>query len=221
LNRIPSELKPDKWRARIGELRAGLVDQKPEELANKSGIEYHPHNPEQGEFHFLLWDRKVSLSFPELLALDIQTNQALADSSLALLLYYLTTCDGTSAFGQWVSFSDLPDGRFYNHAFQNYTGAELARTFKDDFEAFLRYSEILKGKRVYLLGDAAYRFQVLPLVNLLVVTWQGDEDFDSTYQVLFDAAVHHHLPTDACAIIGGILTRRLIAEKESHNEISN
>lgn len=221
MNRNPSELKPDKWRARIGELRAGLADQKPEDIANKSGIEYHPLDPGQGEFLFLLWDRKVSLSFPELLALDIQANQALADSSLALLLYYLTTCDGTLASGQWVSFSDLPEGRFYNHAFQNYTGAELARTFEDDLDAFLRSSEILKGKRVYLLGDAAYQFQVLPLVNLLVVTWQGDEDFNSSYQILFDAAVHHHLPTDACAIIGGILTRRLIAEKVSHNEISN
>lgn len=221
MNRNPSEPKPDKWSARIGELRAVLVDQKPEELANSSGIDYHPDNPEQGEFHILLWNRKVSLSFPDLLASDIQTNQKLADSSLALLLYYLTTCDGTPASGQWVSFSDLPDGRFYNHAFQNYTGAELARTFKDDLESFLQSSEILKGKRVYLLGDAAYQFQVLPLVNLLVVTWQGDEDFDSTYQVLFDAAVHHHLPTDACAIIGGMLTRRLIAEKVSNNEISN
>jgi len=68
------------------------------------------------------------------------------------------------------------------------------------------------------LGDAAYEFQVLPMVSLLVVTWQGDEEFNSTYQILFDAAVSHHLPTDACAILGSNLTNRLITEMESLNE---
>ena len=165
--------------------------------------------------------REVLLSFPELLAIDPQTNQELSHSSLALLLYYFVTCDGTQASGKWISYSELPDGRFYNQAFQSYTGGELAQAFDNDLPAFLQASENLQGKRVYLLGDAAYEFQVLPLVNLLVLTWQGDEDFKSTYQILFDAAVHHHLPTDACAIIGGSLTRRLIAEKESLNETSN
>jgi hypothetical protein len=51
-----------------------------------------------------------------------------------------------------------------------------------------------------------------------VVTWEGDEDFPSTYQILFDAAVSHHLPTDACAILGSILTHRLTAEMEKFNE---
>jgi hypothetical protein len=68
------------------------------------------------------------------------------------------------------------------------------------------------------LGDAAYEFYVLPLVSVLLVTWQGDEDFNATYQILFDAAVSHHIPTDACAIIGSNLTHHLIVEMESVNE---
>lgn len=221
MNWNPSEPRPDLLGVRIDELRSLLVAQNPEELAGKSGTTYHPSNHAKGEFNFPLWDREVLLSFPELLAIDPQTNQELSHSSLALLLYYFVTCDGTQASGKWISFSELPDGRFYNQAFQSYTGGELAQAFDNDLPAFLQASENLQGKRVYLLGDAAYEFQVLPLVNLLVLTWQGDEDFKSTYQILFDAAVHHHLPTDACAIIGGSLTRRLIAEKESLNETSN
>jgi hypothetical protein len=71
---------------------------------------------------------------------------------------------------------------------------------------------------VHLLGDAAYVYNVLPMVNLLVLTWQGDEDFDATYQVLFDAAVTHHLPTDAGAITASILTGRLVSGSEKNNE---
>jgi hypothetical protein len=42
------------------------------------------------------------------------------------------------------------------------------------------------------------------------VYWQGDEDFPSTCQLLFDASVSRCLPTDACAVLGSALTRMLI-----------
>ena len=123
--------------------------------------------------------------------------------------------------GRWISFSELPDGRFYNQAYQGYTGGKLAQAFGDDFDLFCQVAENIDGKRVYLLGDAAYEYSVFPHVSVLLVTWRGDEDFSATYQILFDANVSHHLPTDACAIIGSNLTGRLIVEMESINENRN
>jgi hypothetical protein len=38
---------------------------------------------------------------------------------------------------------------------------------------------------------------------------------------LFDAAMPHHLPTDAGAITASILTGRLLAELEKYNENRN
>jgi hypothetical protein len=137
------------------------------------------------------------------------------------VLYYFLTCDGTPPAGQWISFSELPDGRFYNQAFQGYTGGKLAATFQNDFDGFCLAAESRGGKRVHLLGDAAYEYNVLPMVNLLVVIWQGDEDFNASYQVLFDAALPHHLPTDAGAITASILTGRLISQLEWTNENRN
>jgi hypothetical protein len=60
-------------------------------------------------------------------------------------------------------------------------------------------------------ADVSFRFQALPYVPVLAVCWQGDEDFPSSYQLLFDAHTPSHLPTDGCAILGSMLTRRLIA----------
>jgi hypothetical protein len=130
------------------------------------------------------------------------------------LLYYFNTCDGTLDSGRWIAFSELPGGRFYTQAFQGYTGKVVAQTFENDLEAFARVAESLAGKRIYLLGDLAYAFQVLPLVSLLVVYWQGDEEMQPTCQILFDATVSHHLPTDACAVLGSNLTHRMIEQKE-------
>ena len=212
------ESKPDLLGNRLAELRKLLEEKNPDDLATKSGTRYKSIDQENGQFHTQLWDRSIVFAFPDFVASDEQTLDVLGASSQALLLYYFVTCDGTPASGQWVSFSELPDGRFYNQAYQGYSGGRLAQVFKNDFEALCQVAENLGGKRVYLLGDAAYEFQVLPLVTLLVVTWQGDEEFQSTYQILFDAAVSHHLPTDACAILGSNLTSRLIAEMESLNE---
>lgn len=217
----PDIAKSDRLGNRLAELRSKLRLEKPEDLAARSDTTFRTLDQGQGEFQLNYWDHPVKLTFPGLIALDTISGDQLGDSSQAHLLYYLNTCDGTQASGQWISFSELPDGRFYNQAYQGYTGGRLAQIFRNEFNAFCRVSEKLGGKRVYLLGDAAYEFQVLPLVSLLVTIWRGDEDFDTTYQILFDAVVSHHLPTDACAILGSSLTQRLIAEKVSHNEIGN
>jgi hypothetical protein len=210
--------KPDLLGKRLAQIRSQLRLENPVDLANRSDVNYRPLDQGNGEFQFKFWDRQIVLTFPGLIANDSQSMKQLGEGSQAMLLYYLKSCDGTPVSSQWVSFSELPDGRFYNQAYQGYTGGKLAQVFKNDFDAFCQVSENLGGKRVYLLGDAAYEFQVLPLVSLLAITWQGDEDFAATYQILFDAAVDHHLPTDVCAILGSNLTGRLSVELESFNE---
>ena len=215
---LSNESKPDLLAVRLDELRGKLITREPEQLAVDTGTTLH--QPDQGgeEFLFQLWDRDVRLTFPELVTYNSKSGDKLSSSSQALVLYYFLTCDGTRPSGQWISFSELPDGRFYNQAYQGYTGGNLAKSFQNEFGLFCRVAENMGGKRVYLLGDAAYEYNVLPLVNLLVVTWQGDEDFNATYQVLFDAAVSHHIPTDASAITASNLSQRLIVKWETRNE---
>ncbi len=102
------------------------------------------------------------------------------------------------------------DGRFYNQAFQGYTGAELQRHFKNDPEALRQAALNASGSLIEdSPGDFAFYFQALPRFPLLLVIWEGDEDFPPSFQLLFDAAAAHYLPTDACAILGSSLTSRL------------
>ena len=218
---ISPEGKPDLLAARLDEMRDEIIAKGTEQLADSTGTTFYRTEQDNGEFRFQAWERDVALSFPELVVSDRQSGEPLSSSSQALVLYYFLTCDGTRPSGQWISFSELPDGRFYNQAYQGYTGGKLAQVFQNDFDKFCLIAESLGGRRVHLLGDAAYEYNVLPMVNLLVVTWQGDEDFNATYQVLFDAAVTHHLPTDAGAITASILAGRLLSELEKSNENRN
>jgi len=201
-----SDIKRFSWR--IDEMRQELSRRDPLILANNTATTYHDSEEPQ-YFTFNLWGQGICLTYPEFIARQEESSEELDMLNQAMILYYYRNANGRSLSGEWISFSELPDGRFYNQAFQGYTGTELVRHFQDDEGAFEMAAESLNGAK-QTLGSASYSFQVLPRVNLLVVFWKGDEDFPSSFQLLFDASASNYLPTDGYAILGSTLTRFLI-----------
>jgi hypothetical protein len=217
---ISGSADPTNLERRVAELRQGLLQAQPVDpaaLARKTGSSFEPLGPGIGQFALQLWGRETLLAYPEFLARDLSSGQPAHTANQALLLYYFTLADGAPLSGRWISFSELPHGRFYNQAFQGYTGAELGRAFQNDLQSFDRAATQCGGLRQLpgseVPGDPAFAFQALPRLPLLVVCWPGDEDFPPAFQILFDAASSHYLPTDACAILGSTITRRLIAAR--------
>lgn len=194
---------------RVAEIGVELRGRDTAVLSYNTGAIYTETGPDQGEFRLPFWGREVVLTWPDFVGRDAQSGEVLPVFSMAVLAYYFLLADGSPLTGKWISFTELPDGQFYTQAFQGYTGQELVKTFGNDMDAFTRAAKQLGGQPEPL-GDAAFSFRVLPKVSLLVVGWEGDEDFPPSYRVLFDTAVSHHLSTDACAILGSTLTRRLI-----------
>lgn len=212
--RSPSKPDPSNLAQRTAELHDALREFDPRFLAGRTGATYVPVSPQQGSLHLHYWGRQVSLTFPELIARDGRTGERLGPLDEAMLAYYFTLSDGTPETGSWIAFSELPDGRFYAQAFQGYTGAELTKAIGHDGDGFAAAAAAIQGQEVPSgagLGDKAFAFRALPRVSILIVCWLGDEDFPSSYRLLFDSAIRHHLSTDACAILGGALTRRLLA----------
>ena len=180
----------------------------PELLAERTGARYRTLGPGRGEFHLSVFDAPVLVTYPGLEGIDIR-DEPLPLPTQAVLAYYFHTSDGTPLTGEWVSFADLPDGRTYNQAFQGYSGDELVKIFGMDLEAFRAACESSGGVEA-TLGDASFIFYALPRMPLQVAYWCGDEDFPSSCKMLFDRAVSHYMPTDVCAILGGMLARRLV-----------
>lgn len=202
--------------ARLNELRRELAGEDPYALADRCGTAFCGPNAYQaadsevrGMFGLSMWGRSVQVSYPAFEARWQPENTQLGLLEQGLLAYYFACCDGTPPERRWISFSELPDGRFYNQAFQGYTGGVLERAFGNQLEIFTDRA-LSNGGETFALGDAAFAFQALPRVPVLAVSWLGDEDFPTRYQVLFDASVSHHLPTDGCAILGSSLVRRLL-----------
>ena len=204
-----SEMASTHLADRAQELRVSLRFQDPGRVAARSGVSYLELGPGRGELHIPLWGNACILSWPELMGWDYKDG-LLADLQQTLLLYYLITADDTPSTGNWVSFAELPDGRTYNTAFQGYSGDEIARKFGLNLEDFEKACNLVGGREV-MVGNASFIFQALPRVPLMVTYWIGDEDFPSSCKILFDGSACHYLPIDACAVLDGMLARKLIA----------
>lgn len=193
---------------RVDELRATLRVQDPGLVAARSDSSWLTLGPGRGELHIPFFGKVCIFSFPELHGYN-NHDDPLPDFQQALLLYYLVTADGAPLTERWVSFADLPDGWTYNAAFQGYSGDEIVKSFGLDLKRFRSACERTEG-RSGEVGSASFIFRALPRLPLMVTYWLGDEEFPSSCKILFDESASHYLPIDACAILGGMLARKLI-----------
>ena len=198
---------------RVVEIRAKLKDIDPDKLAARTGAIYTSKGGSNGEFRLAYWSREVIISFPDFSGKYTETGDDVNTFDITMLAYYFDVCDGAPMTNQWIAFNQIPGGLFYAQAFQGYSGDELAKVFGNDAEAFIEANEKLGGRREFF-GNVAYSYQVLPRVPIMVVCWLGDEDFPPSYRMLFDSNAHRHLVTDAYAILGSHLTRRLLKAKD-------
>ena len=197
---------------RVDEIRDQLSSKNPERLAACTGALFTPFGMYGGEFRLPFWSREVVISFPDFAGKFADSGKEINTFDLTMLAYYFDQSDGARMTGEWIAFNQIPGGLFYAQAFQGYSGNELAKTFGNDSEAFMNANEILGGRREFF-GNLAYSYQVLPRVPIMVVCWLGDDEFPPSYRILFDSNAQHHLVTDAYAILGSSLTRRLIKSK--------
>ena len=128
-----------------------------------------------------------------------------------LLLHYLLGADGTPQAGSWSAYRELPDGLFYAASFARRAEEPLTRAFAASLDALdgFRTAARALGGDALTLGDASFRFVALPLVELAVVVWAGDDEEPGEARVLFDANAGLQLPAEDLAGLGGQLAHRL------------
>jgi len=211
--------KPDILLPFIKQARAELREADPVVLATRSGAWHKRLDRERGELRLTLWGQGYVVIYPDFIAYEEESGEISSSRRQALFLHYLRTAHGKPLADRWVSLREIEGGEFYHHASQGYSGDRLAKRFGNNVEAFRLTAESAGGERREL-GDAAYSFLALPRVPLVVVYWQGDEEFSPTARVLFDASAGHYLPVDLLSVLGSELCDRIIrAASEGREEV--
>jgi hypothetical protein len=194
---------------KIAQARDELRARDPREIAERSGAVYYEIEEGQGRLQVRFFGQPYTVTWPDLEVLD-PTGQRCSNPVQAVLLQYLVLADGTPLAQQWVSLRELPNGAFYERAFQSYSGNLVARAFKSDIDVF-REAALQLGGEPLALGDAAFRFWALPKIPLALVYWSGGEEFPASAQVLFDASAGHYHHLEMLAHLGAMLCDRVIA----------
>jgi len=190
---------------RLQELRARLQSDDPILLAARAGAKWSV-----GRMQLAYWGQEHAVSWPALEAVRLAGGHPCGTFDTAMLLYYLATADGTPPVGRWIGFRELPDGSFYNQAFQGYSGEPLARAFSSRPEGLEGAAQEMGGSRLVGIAPFAWCFLPLPRLPLAAALWPGDDELAGRAAVLFDASASHYLPTDGLALLGSGLTGRLL-----------
>jgi hypothetical protein len=189
----------------VEEARTALRSVTPGKLVLRSGCT----EDDDGNFHLTWFWKEYVVSASDFTVRSADTGETLPSFIQSLVLTYLVTADGTTPSGRWIGFRELPDGMFYAQAFRGYASNRLVRELQGGMEAFCRAAEALSGEPL-TFGDAGYAFAVLPRVHLALVYWEGDEEFPSQAQVLFEDTASHYMPTDGLAILGSQLVGSIL-----------
>jgi len=132
-----------------------------------------------------------------------------------LLLHYLVGAGDSheeKAGGEWISFQDLPEGRFYMDSFIKRAKEPLLRAFGSDTKKMAELAVRIYNASPMEFGDFSVVVRALPMVPVVLVLWQGDDEFPPEGNILFDSNISGILPVEDIALLAGLVVYPLIGK---------
>ncbi len=134
-----------------------------------------------------------------------------------LVIHYLTSPgapgetvrQGAGRRGALVGYRSLQNGMFYYGPFRSRTVERLLPVFGNEPEKLLKSADVLNGT-TGSYGDASVRFEPFPMIDACIVLHLGDDELDPEMTFLFNQNVVDFLSLEDIALLGGIITSKLI-----------
>jgi hypothetical protein len=178
-----------------------LTDSNIQDLAEGAGATFH-----NGEISLPHFDRRI--------VIDITTGsmrigaEDLTTSDRILALHYLLGCDRHRPTGNLISFAQAPGGEVYYSAFKKRSIDRLAEIFGDAPERLIKFGSLLGGEPL-TMATAAVKLSFYPMLPVVVLIWQGDDEVAPAANLLFDESVTRILATEDLAVVASSVVTRL------------
>ena len=122
-------------------------------------------------------------------------NKGRAKCKVALLVLHYLCADNTDLDAREVSLNHFADCRTYYSVFEKRIISRFLATIGRTREQFEQSSEHLYGIRTTGVG-AAYRFDILPRVPIIVVRYDEDDEFGPSANIIYRADAGYLLPAE-------------------------
>ncbi|MDR3155288.1 MAG: DUF3786 domain-containing protein [Deltaproteobacteria bacterium] len=184
-----------------------LSERDPAEVGRAAGAElYLQYMDLQYVFH------KARLAIPGWAAgwAPPRDSEELPLTDQVLIYHYLLGAKNAGLTGELAAYREIPGGAFYFDAFRRRAEIPLAQVFGSRPGILARVAEASGGKIMQGYGDEAALFRVFPHVEILVMVYHADEEFEARGQVLFDRSVGSCLSPEDISWLGSGLVYRLM-----------
>lgn len=165
----------------------------PQDVVFRTGCEYKPI---ARQYFVEVWGHRYCVDLAQCkVKSDGSGPKTYQDFLYLFILFYLINAKKIVPKGQWISEKDIAGGAAFFRGPHTIPVDVIAGRIKDDMALFKVICKGLGGRSIDL-ADAAFSFQITPLIPVAVLYWQGDEDFPAEVKLLFDRTIEEHLPLD-------------------------
>jgi hypothetical protein len=165
-------------------------------------------------FSIRFLNRDIIMSWPELeFSFSGSDNEEVPVQHQAFLLHYINgTCNSGKEknTGRWISFQDLPDGRFYMDPFIKRAKEPLLKAFETKPEKMPELASGIYDASPMEFGDFSTAIRALPRVPVVLVLWKGDDEFPAESNILFDSDISEILSAEDIAWLAGMVVYPLV-----------
>ena len=152
-------------------------------------------------------NREVFITWPDMDIIYSDANDELSIQQQVLILHYFNGCfisNGAPLTGEWISFQEIPDGRFYMGPFFKRAKDPLLKTFGEKPGLLIDIASKEYEASPFDHGDFSVIINAFPLVPIALVLWEGDEEFPPEGNVLFDKNISKILSAEDVAWLAGM-----------------
>lgn len=182
-------------------------------IAERSGSIIHTDSEGAGALSLTFLNRELALSWPELDFSYSNSDEEVPIQQQVLTLHYLNGCCSlkeTKITGEWISFQDVPDGRFYISSFIKRAKDPMLKAFGENPGLMVDLAEKAYETSPLHYGDSSVIVKALPLITVALVLWEGDEEFPPEGNILFDKSIPEILSAEDIAWLAGMVVYPLI-----------
>lgn len=197
--------KPESYESALKKAWENLVKMDPRKVIKRSGASY---DTGKEEYKLTFFGEKYRIQTSKRKVIDPGGQEAKPFVSV-LLLHYLEYSKDIELEDRLITFRDLSGGDVYYNAFQRRAILPITNAFGSNIEALRAAGERIHAKES-VHGDISIRIDVFPRIPVTVILWKGDEEIPPSSNMLFDASIKEHLPTEDVAVIGGFVSSMII-----------
>ena len=150
------------------------------------------------------FNKNYEIPFPELTFIPPNISHA----EQILILHYLISTDIKTTKGEYVGFNHLPNGMFYNYAFQKNGPRRILKRFGNNPEEIVDAAHVLGGEQASF-KDVSVRIKVFPNIKVIIVLNRGYDEFPPEVNILYKDDIINYLPLEDIAVLGGFIAGHL------------